>query len=1174
MIRRFPCSAFLPHGVLLVVVATSTIIATTCWGQPAPPTGQREAEVDVATAEWFEKQVRPLLAENCFSCHSEAFGNRKGGLALDSRPAMLEGGDSGPAIVPGEPDASLLIEAVRRESYEMPPDKELSHSQIEVLVEWIQRGAPWPATVAMPASGGASWKQQRRHAHWSWRPITSPAIADAEDDWSRNAMDRFIYARLSDQGLAPAAPADRHVLIRRLHVDLVGLPPDLARITKTEKVTEAEWERYYREVVDRLLESPQFGVHWGRHWLDLMRYAETLGHEFDYPIHHAWRYRDAVVTALNDDVPYDRFVKEHIAGDLLARPRIDPRTGVNQSLALTGFWFLGDAVHAPVDIQADWATRLENQIDVFSKAFLGMTVACARCHDHKFDAIGMDDYYGLAGVLMGTRRTYALTDPQGRVHRHAMRIHALQQRSEKVAQSFVRSASDAPVAMPVGASPRLAEGGLQHRSDPPRGPTDPAETIARLASQGGAPTTWTQWLGRVVGRLQEKSDEELGQLLPITEALCILRAVKPQERWQEAHRRMTRQLQEAEAKFQAWLQNTELLARFDAGLPGSWQVDGPLAVGDGVCRELFSGRGIFDLAGGIDWFSEPWPIPIRKGCVASQLLGTHQQVTLRSPGFALTRPALCIKMRGQGVHASLIVDNYFMTEFHDLLFKGMRIDVDQKQETGWVTHRGDLGKYLGHPAYLSLEDTGNGWFEIEEIRLADNSPPVQPHPVALALAKLPAESFDQWMEELARHCRGAFEQLHRSATPADRQEEAVLLVRALVRLSTELGVPLPTQGGCQDAGQVAKGDAAVVSHAAGNSAIPGHGEQDVVSPMVAMRSELAMLDEQTPVPVKLLAAAEGTPTDCPLHRRGDPHQLGGTVPRGCFLDLAAHRPAAASSSGRLELAESLTDPSHPLVARVMVNRIWHHLMGRGLVDSPDNLGVLGGRPTHPELLDYLAGEFVRHRWSIKWLIREIVTSSTYRATSHPSPASRAADPDYRLWSWRPVRRLTSEALRDALLATAGSLDLRLEGPSVPVHLRPQMSGRGRPRDSGPLDGNGRRAIFIEVRRNFLDPFQLAFDFPMPATCVGRRNVSNVPAQALGMLNDPLVSLAVERWCHRTAEIVDTRERIATMIRQAFGRPATPAEVDLCAAAIQGDQPGCWHDLAHVLLNSKEFLFLP
>ncbi|RMF41112.1 MAG: DUF1553 domain-containing protein [Planctomycetota bacterium] len=1132
------------RGVAAVLVGGWAAFA----GLASPAQTPNAPEPAPEQVEWFEKNIRPILAENCYSCHSAAFDNRKGGLTVDSRSALIAGGDSGPAVVPGHPEESLLIEAVRRESYEMPPDKELSAREIQLLTEWVRRGAVWPDNPAPPDQGG-DWVAERMRVHWAWHPPERPAVPEVPNDaWSRNAIDRFILARLREEGLEPAATADRFTLARRLHFDLIGLPPGPQEIADMMGSSGHRWEEAYRSMVDRLLESPQFGVRWGRHWLDLMRYAETLGHEFDYPIHYAWRYRDAVIDAFNADVPYDRFLTEHLAGDCLPDRRRHPTDGTDQSLALTGFWFLGDAVHAPVDILSDADTRMENQIDVFSKAFLGLTVACARCHDHKFDAIGTDDYYGLTGVLSSTRRVYALTDPHERIAEHnAALVQQLQDASAAALEMYRQAAMAVPPTVRSEPSPRVSAVDRligQTKSPAPRGVESVVSRPRLVAHQTPPVTNWYQWLQNVRRVWKELPAAQRQKQVSVSDPLFPLSVGLQEEGWQVELRRVQSRLQEAAQRFDQWERGTQLFADFRDGVPADWQLE---AIDPTNRSQAPSFQWRHDPQGqvGIDWFSDEAPIPLRRGVFASHVLGRRQQVTLRSPNFQVSHPVVCIKMRGTAVHSGLVIDNYFMTEFHSLLFKDIRKSVDQHADAGWVTHRGDLNKYVGHSAYLSLEDSGDGWFEVQQVRFAQTPPPVEPSPAAMRLMGMAGESQEGTLERWAREIAAAFERVAQgTATDVDR-----LLVRGVLHTAQAVDVDWP----------VDIPDAAAQNGRAGDWA--------------EARRRLLQSDQRSPSPVRLLAAAEGTPVDVPIRLRGDPHQFGDRVPRGCLAKLPVYRPAGPDSSGRRELAQSLTDPRHPLVARVMVNRVWHHLFGRGIVDSPDNLGELGGRPTHPQLLDYLATEFVAHDWSVKWLVREIVTSSTYRLGSAPSSHQREADPDHRLWSWRPVRRMTSESLRDALLATAGSLDLRLGGPSVPVHLTPRMSGRGRPKNSGPLDGDNRRTVYIEIRRNFLDPFQLVFDFPMPSTCVGRRNVSNVPAQALSMLNDPLVHEMVDRWVARTDAVPSPQARIALMIEQAFGRPADAWEIVQCQQMLRSASPESWRDLAHVLVNSKEFSFL-
>ncbi|MEJ7596151.1 MAG: DUF1549 domain-containing protein, partial [Planctomycetaceae bacterium] len=365
-----------------------------------------KTETDAAKATFFREKVFPLLESRCFECHgpdSEA----KGDLKLSSRATMLAGGETGPAVVPEKPDESLLMQAVRYEGFEMPPRSRMPDEEIEILNQWIADGAVWPddgAPAAVEKPKAAFPLQERIASHWAWKQIERPAVPEVKQtDWPASDTDRFLLAKMEEAGIVPAPDADRRVLLRRLYFDLVGLPPTIEqqdRFFNDPSATPVATEK----VVDELLASPQLGERWARHWLDLVRYAETLGHEFDYPLPYAWRYRDYVIRALNADVPYNEFIREHIAGDLTTEPRRNPEQGFNESIIATGFWFLGEDKHAPVDVKGEEASRIDNQIDVFGRTFLGLTIACARCHDHKFDAITADDYYALSGFLQSSRR--------------------------------------------------------------------------------------------------------------------------------------------------------------------------------------------------------------------------------------------------------------------------------------------------------------------------------------------------------------------------------------------------------------------------------------------------------------------------------------------------------------------------------------------------------------------------------------------------------------------------------------------------------------------------------------------------------------------------------------------------------------------------------------------------
>ncbi len=349
---------------------------------------------------FFEMKIRPVLVEHCYKCHSAARKSPKGELRLDSRAALLKGGETGPVVVPGHPEKSRLLDAVRYKTVDlqMPPKGKLPAAVVADLEAWVKMGVPWPKeTVKVATDRYAFDLAKRKQEHWAWQPLRpTPPPAVKTRQWPAGPVDQFLLAKLEAKGLKPAAVADRRTLLRRLYFDLIGLPPTPAEVAAfvNDQAPDA-----VEKVVDRLLASPHFGERWGRHWLDLVRYAESRGHEFDYNLPNAYQYRDYVIRAVNADVPYRQFVLEHLAGDLLPKPRLHPTEKFNESILGTGFFFLGEQVHSPVDICQDRADRLDNMLDVTGKTFLGLTVACARCHDHKFDAIAQKDYYALAGFL-------------------------------------------------------------------------------------------------------------------------------------------------------------------------------------------------------------------------------------------------------------------------------------------------------------------------------------------------------------------------------------------------------------------------------------------------------------------------------------------------------------------------------------------------------------------------------------------------------------------------------------------------------------------------------------------------------------------------------------------------------------------------------------------------------
>jgi hypothetical protein len=985
-------------------------------------------QVGNATAqlEFFEKRIRPVLAEHCYACHSTASDRVRGGLRVDTRAELLRGGETGPALVPGSAEDSLLIRAVSYEDpdLQMPPRSRLDAALVADLRQWIEEGAFWPESDAAQATalpGEGFDLKARRLAHWAWQPIRRPEPPPVQDaSWPADPIDRFILAGLEAAGLKPAAPADPRVLLRRASFALTGLPP---RPGEVERLLLQDSSLALVRAVDAWLASPHFGERWARHWLDKVRYAETLGHEFDYPILGAWRYRDYVVRAFNDDVPYDQFAREQIAGDLMPEPRLNPVDGARESLLATAQFWLGQQVHSPVDVRHHQIEFVDNQIDVLTKSFLGLTVSCARCHDHKFDAISTRDYYAWYGVLASSR--YA--------------IRAVDDPAPRRRQAEALAAQRTVLRQTVAAQ-------LLNRA--PNGPTTPQVSHYDVAL-----------------RPEDR-------LLPLEE----------------------------------WFADGEAFTADPA--PGGQ----PVILGEP---------------------DRPALRIVLPGWRHSASLSRRFQGALRSPTFELEQDFLHLQVAGRGARANVVIEGF--TLIRAPIYGALRQAI-RNEDPHWISL--DVSAWRGRRAWIELAD----WSEDD------------PASTLGAAGRQP----DGWVAVGAVLPSG-----HRDPPPVSVVHPAVDLASTLRRWAWNPADLSPAEAATLDAVLVQ---------------IPPPRLQDTLT-------EWRRIDAAIEAPILVAAMSDADGWDEPVMVRGNHKTPGENVPRQFLEALRSLVPMdpIGQGSGRRELAEAITHPDNPLFARVMVNWVWAQLFGRGLVASVDNLGALGEKPSHPELLDWLAGEFQRSGGSTKRLIRQILLSHTWQLSSAATdPEAEHLDPDNRLWHRANLRRLEGEALRDAMLAVSGRLDSRVGGPPVPIHLTAFMDGRGRPNQQGPLDGDGRRSLYLEVRRNFLSPFMLAFDAPVPASTLGQRTVSNVPAQALALLNDPFVIGQARHWADRVLREVPTSatQRIERLYEEAFSRLPTDQERARASAFLTaqsagptGSEPAAWADLCHVLFNLKEFLYL-
>jgi len=1046
-----------------------------------------------AGPEFFEKRVRPVLVERCYKCHSVTSEKLKGGLHLDSHDGLLKGGDTRPALVPGEPEKSLFIEAIRygNPGLQMPPKAKLPDAQIADLVEWVKMGAPWPAEAAVPRASAAKKEfnlAQRKQEHWCWQPIhatTPPTVKNSA--WPKQPTDRFILSKLEQSKLKPAPDAAKHTLLRRLYFDLTGLPPkpeDVQRFLKDKS------PRAYEQVADRLLASPRYGERWARHWLDLVRYSETLGHEFDYPVHNAWRYRDYVIRALNYDVPYDQFVTEHVAGDLLTAPRRNAAEGFNESIIGTTFYWLGQREHSPVDVRLHQAEFIDNQIDVLSKSFLGVTLACARCHDHKFDAIAAKDYYALYGVLSSSR--------------------------------YAQRAIDAPEKLTAGVGK------------------------LRALKQDIRAALGEAWTGEA-----ERAKDCLAAADAVTHGATVEAAAKQHQLKADTLDRWVRALAEI-AKPQtnnlvsSSRTNDVVFADFRRDGFTGWFLDGeafgaaPAVAGDFIVGDA----------------KKPVAAFFRESVAHSGALASRLQGALRSPTFTISHRYIHVLAAGRESRLRVPVDNFTM--ICDPIYGGLKRGVNH-DEFKWITI--DVAMWKGHRTYLEFIDASSsdpaegerkkgtalsGWCAVSRAVFSENAAPPSAEN-AFVMPELTAAG--------VRDAVAAWNKPRLNSTPATNRTLAQLdwlLRQGLLEADTNSKPALR---------------------------------------LTKLVEEYQRVASELPEPVRVPSLVDGDGLDEPVFIRGNHKTPGDLVPRR-FLEAlgGSSEKSFQHGSGRLELARALIDPSNPLTARVAVNRVWLHLFGRGLVPTPDDFGVLGQKPSHPELLDWLADWFRSEGgWQTKKLIKLLVTSRAYQMSSRPTDKiAEEKDPANELWHRMPVRRLEGEAIRDAILALSGQLNETMFGPPVPIHLTEFMEGRGRPESSGPLDGNGRRTVYLAVRRNFVSPMMRAFDTPVPHSTTGRRTVSNVPAQSLILMNDPFVIAQAQRWASRVLSEKDAlpEQRVREVYLDAFSRPPTASELTAALGFLdeQGAKLGIpaterranekvWADLCHVMLNVKEFIFV-
>ena len=910
----------------------------------------------VPAQELFEESIRPVLVERCFACHNPLV--LEGGLDLTSAAGFAKGATSGPLLPSEARERSRLLAALSYEEVvKMPPDGRLAPEAIDAFRAWIGMGAPWPDAAPVSASApsdvtAAFTKEQR--SFWAFQTMSDPAPPAVAGSWPLGAIDRFLLAKLDAEGLEPASPAHKLTLLRRVTYDLTGLPPTADEI---RNFVSDDSPSAFDAVVERLLASPRYGERWGRHWLDVARYADSTGNDEDVRYPHGWRYRDYVIRAFNEDLPYVRFVQEQVAGDLL--PAEDGGEVNVQGIVATGFLALGPKALAQQDKKRMLYDIYDEQLDVVSKAFLGLTVTCARCHDHKFDPIPTRDYYSMVSIFA---RTESFADDDRR--------------------DFSRW-SRPLVPEPIYEIHRRSQNLILHRE----------------------------------ADLQNVVDEALAR------------------------------------------RNERMVPEIDAYMLASERVHGGGEVSEAVASET-----------GLDPdLLESWVAYLAPREFPRPHMAAWREASPRA------RPDVARAYRDE--------------------------------------YRARLSEWNAK--------IGERWNEILAARPEMDEPPPRRRPEILP-------------GEVRFFYDVHFDEDGPLAVPEDDYENAF--------------------------------------------------SAETIARLRELEEQLAALEKAAPpTPPMASAVAEGEPVLQKVFLRGDYRTPGEDAPMGFLSILEDDAPLPElSTSGRLELAQWLTAPEHPLTARVMVNRVWQWHFGEGLVRTSSNFGKMGEVPSHPELLDYLARRFVASGWSIKDLHRRILRSSAYRMSSDISPEAHLRDPENRFLSHFNRRRLDVEEIRDGLLAIDGSLDFTMGGTlDDRVGTDPENSNERLSLDPSTLR---RRTVYLPLRRANLPTLLGLFDFGDAVNSVAKRSSTNVPPQALFMMNSKFVA---ERAGNLAASLLeetdgDVPRRIHRAYLAILNRPATGEEIESGSGYVERlmirfpgvlAERGAWKSLCKILMASNEFIYV-
>ena len=1148
-----------------------------------------------AQRDFFENRIRPALAKYCYECHSADAKKLGGKLYLDTKHGLLSGGESGPVLVSGNPDDSLLVQSLRWEDTEMPPDEPLPKRVIRDFEKWVQMGAPDPREE--PGQKEFD-KAANGELHWSLRPIRNPQPKPAENDWARDTIDRFVMAKMAAANLRPSKDASPRTLVRRLYYDLTGLPPSLKQIEEFEQAHRRRPSAATEKLVDDLLASPHFGERWGRHWLDVARYGESNGNDglsrnATFP--HAWRYRDYVIRAFNRDTPYDRFLTEQIAGDLLPA-KSDLESDWNK--IATGFLALGSKPAKAMNVNFDMDV-VADQIGVVSSGIMGLSVGCARCHDHKHDPIPTRDYYALAGIFKSSTTMYGLAANEGltapKTPLHELKV--LKRTDKPVPEfglgvpDFAEGYEDAITKLNPTIYSKLD--GPHPDLKPERGASMTPEKFGHMGKNGQIrgvvrkPTksySVSFWF-----RNDVKSDS-------VILTAYLFSFANP-------------------AKLEGPGDHLGISGTYKGGKPGKWfvfpgtkkvpsvrgendlpeltwnhvvmvrdenhvrlQINGaePLEIDQEIPEDVSDVRQftlgsrsdkMFSLQGNLTQFayfdralSREEAMSLHTASGQAKTSGPKLQGPVKASPNNLamgvreaSNPDDCqININGESQKLGPVVPRGFLSawtkpkppipvppdkELRPLFEKGLsaaRTDGKPKWKfsKGVITgtsKSNERGFLVTKEKFRDFELTGE--FELKGKGKFNSG-------ISFRVTGSPAKE---------RHFN--------LGDPAADQPFGLYFNDWLVKAATKKPIKVSQWNKLRlrVVGQKVEGwinEEKLVDHTLKQG--------DPIEGAIAFQSH-ANKNETGTIRFRKLLVQRLNKTERPYSPVKNPR-----------------------TSGRLELAQWLTDKKHPLTARVFVNRVWHQLMGQPIVSTPDDFGIYGARPTHPDLLDHLATRFMDNGWSMKRLIRDIVLTRTYGLDSNCDSRTKKLDPDNHWLARHNRRRLDAEAIRDSILGASGELD-RQPGIGSDVQNLDVLLDRVGKSLHRP---SNHRSIYLCMLRNSPPPDLAAFDLPDALEVKGKRDVTLLPTQSLYLLNSQfLVEQARKMARHLVVECnMPEKERVKHAYHQILARDPDQSEIGQSIALVQtlvADLPSktsdaeisAWAGLCQALLLTSEFRYV-